>query len=85
MASIVVDKQAGLVAVFNRDVQYSRVPDESLPVMDQDEVARVAFAATLDEDQLLDELLDCPSESARYKAAFAELTRRSEARDDERR
>jgi hypothetical protein len=80
-----VGQQAGLVAVFNRDVQFSRVPDDSLPVMEQDEIARVALAATLDEDQLLDELLDCPSESARYKAAFAELKRRSEATDDERR
>jgi hypothetical protein len=64
--------------------------------MEHDELARVAFAATLasaatlalaatfDEDQLLDELLDCPSESVRYKAAFAELKRRSEPTGDER-
>ena len=52
--------------------------------MEQDDLARDVFAATLDEDQLLDELLAHPSESERYKAALAELKRRSEATDDER-
>ena len=37
----------------------------------------------LDEDQLLDELLDNPSDSERYQAALAELMRRADEESDD--
>lgn len=36
----------------------------------------------LDDDQLLDELLDNPSDSERYQAALAELMRRADEESD---
>jgi hypothetical protein len=51
---------------------------------EQDERSPLAFVWMLNEDQLLDELLDHPSDSERYKLAFAELKRRSDVAEVER-
>ncbi len=39
--------------------------------------------AMLDDDQLFDELLNNPSDSDRYPAAFAELVRRTDEETDD--